>query len=110
MPEPERQNLRREVYGDGKCAVGDCLSPWARWCRNCNLVYCGVHHENHECLGPGEKKGARPPTSRDLGGLALERGGNRGRRPGRAPTPVPPIAVTDTHNIHRNGSAGKEKA
>ena len=106
MPEPEKRNLRREVYGDGKCAAGDCLSPWAKWCRNCNLVYCGVHRENHECLGPGEKKGARPPTSRDLGGLALERGGKQESPSAQDDGPGVPGRL-NTNTLHRNGSASK---
>ena len=110
MLESDRKGRSEEIYGDGKCAVEKCLSSWARWCRPCNLVYCGAHEKDHECLGHGEKKGARPPGTEVPGGLALERGGNRARRPNGATSPVPPIATTDTHNIHRNGSAGKEKA
>jgi hypothetical protein len=51
---------RAEILGPGRCACRKailaggtwiCLETWTRWCRGCNLVYCGAHAnpKHHGC-------------------------------------------------------------
>jgi hypothetical protein len=40
---------REEIFPSATCAVKDCLSGYSRWCRSCNLVFCGVHIDTHPC-------------------------------------------------------------
>ena len=42
---------RGEIFPGALCSLTaqGCLSPWARWCRNCNCVFCGAHIDSHPC-------------------------------------------------------------
>jgi hypothetical protein len=40
---------RSELFPAATCVRKDCLSFWSRWCRRCNLVYCGAHIKDHAC-------------------------------------------------------------
>jgi hypothetical protein len=39
---------RSEIIKPALCAAG-CGAPWKEWHRGCNLVFCDVHVNDHEC-------------------------------------------------------------
>ena len=55
---------RSEIIKSALCAAG-CGAPWKKWHRQCNLVFCNVHVNDHECkpvgtrIFPEQKKPAR---------------------------------------------------
>ena len=74
------RNRPPEILGAGLCAFG-CRRKWEKWCKGCNLVYCGGHADmkEHNCprldlqrgcpgtFGPVEKpkKRAKPKPAVD---------------------------------------------
>lgn len=40
---------RKEIFPPATCSREGCISNYAKWCRHCNLVYCGIHIEDHPC-------------------------------------------------------------
>lgn len=55
---------RSEIIKSATCAAG-CGAPWAKWHKQCNLVFCTAHVNDHECkpvnlrIFPEQKKPAR---------------------------------------------------
>jgi len=48
------------IFPQALCCAG-CRKPWEKWCRGCNLVYCGDHadRKSHNCK-PDEKRSYPP--------------------------------------------------
>jgi hypothetical protein len=49
------------LFPPAKCCSG-CGTPWEKWCRGCNLVYCVQHAEPkvHVCRSLAEPPKAEP--------------------------------------------------
>lgn len=61
-----------EIFPPAKCCVKGCLELWEKWCRGCNLVFCGGHIvHGHSCPKRGSL-GA--PRKLPQGAQGLERG------------------------------------
>lgn len=73
MSKPDRS----EVIKSALCAAG-CGAPWAKWHRQCNLVFCDVHVSDHECkpvnlrIFPEQKKPAGKRKSKAVPPLAAQ--------------------------------------
>ena len=45
---------RSEIIKSALCSAG-CGAPWKKWHRQCNLVFCDVHANDHECKPVGTR-------------------------------------------------------
>ena len=73
-----RQKPDVQIFSVAGCCFKDCPTPWAKWCRGCNLVFCGTHMGAHPCP---ERGGLGAPRKLPQDAQGLERGESKSITP-----------------------------
>lgn len=57
----QKPDLIHEIFPEALCAAG-CPTPWEKWCRGCNSVFCVTHVERdqHKCANRDQRPPAAP--------------------------------------------------